>query len=415
MKNSSLYKSLILLWFSHLFMDFFTGIWPIYKTLAQVDISKAGLIAGISGFSGELLQVFFGYLCDRGHRKKILLFGLLLSSSILWITFTAGIFESFFILLILMIGSGSFHPAAAGTASSLSRLKKGRVILFFASGGSVGLAISQLVFTKTLNVFNGHALVLLIPLLLIGLFIAFHKFPTQNFASSEVSLKTFLKPIMHCKKPLSLLYFSQVAVQGFMLAFIFILPDLLQAHACHSWLCLGGGHLCFVLSSALVMVPVGYLCDRFGQKSVMLIVLTGACILLYLFLGQNNLSLGRTILLLSSLGACLGTLNPIIISWGNRLVPDYPSTVSAILMGFAWCLSSLGPAAAGMIAKSFEEDVYINTITLLSLALIGVFFLILMMPKPEIIKVSKTASDLDPIPSPALEPTNSLAPPFEEN
>lgn len=66
----TLKKSLALLFVSHLILDFFTGIWPIYKTIAQIDLAKAGLIAGLSGFIGEFLQIFFGYFSDRGYRKK---------------------------------------------------------------------------------------------------------------------------------------------------------------------------------------------------------------------------------------------------------------------------------------------------------------------------------------------------------
>jgi MFS transporter, FSR family, fosmidomycin resistance protein len=150
----TLRRSLILLFVSHLILDFFTGIWPIYKTIAQIDLAKAGLIAGLSGFIGEFMQVFFGYFSDRGHRKKVIMLGLALSSCVLWITFTQDILSSFFVLLLLMLGSGSYHPAGAGFAGLLSPDHKGRNILFFACGGAIGLGISQLAFTKVFHLFS---------------------------------------------------------------------------------------------------------------------------------------------------------------------------------------------------------------------------------------------------------------------
>ena len=145
----TLRRSLCLLWCSHLILDFFTGIWPIYKTLFHIDLAKAGLLAGISGFMGESLQLGFGYISDRGHRKIIMMLGLGLASSILWMTFTDHLFFSFCLLLLMMLGSSSFHPAAVGFASKLSEHHKGRYILLFSSSGAIGLAISQLTFTKT--------------------------------------------------------------------------------------------------------------------------------------------------------------------------------------------------------------------------------------------------------------------------
>lgn len=385
----------MLLWLSHLLMDFFTGIWPIYKTIAQIDLVKAGLIAGISGFIGEMFQVVFGYLCDRGWRKKILFMGLALASSIIWVTFVEGIFNSFLLLLLLMLGSGSFHPAAAGMASCLSKESKGKTILIFASGGAVGLGISQLAFTYVMNFFNGHALVLLIPVAITLLLIALHRFPAQEIPPASLSLRGFFNPIMHCKKPLILLYLSQVATQGLALAFMFLLPDLLRARECHEWLCMGGGHLCFVVGSALTMIPAGYLSDRHGQKSVLLVVLTGAFSLFYLFLGQDELNTIGTMILLASLGAFLGIINPIIVSWGNRLVPESPSTVSALLMGFAWCFSSFGPTSVSLIAQRYSLNPFANAIATMGLLLVVIFFLILLMPKPGLAK-APVAEGLNP-------------------
>ncbi|MGE5195840.1 MAG: MFS transporter [Anaerolineae bacterium] len=383
--------SLFFLWTSHLFMDFFTGIWPIYKTLAHVDIAKAGLIAGISGFIGELLQIVFGYLCDRGHRKKVMLLGLLLASSILWVTFVEGITPYFTLLLLLMIGSGAFHPAAAGMAGNLSKDHKGKVILFFASGGAIGLSISQITFTKLLTLFNGHAaiLLLLIAFLLLSLFL--HKFPSQAPLRQDQSLKDFFQPIMKCKRQLRLLYLSQVTSQALFYAFIFLLPDLLRAKGAHGWLCWGGGHFCFMLSSALAMVPAGYLCDRLGQKTVLLSVLASTLFFFYLFLLAPFLSLAATIALLSILGAFLGLINPIIISWGNRLVPESPSTVSALLMGLAWCLAYFGPISAGFMSKYFVATPYVSAISILGLLLVINLFLVFLIPHPEPILAKEEA------------------------
>lgn len=372
-------KSLFLLWLSHLFVDFFTGIWPIYKTLAHIDIAQAGLIAGLSGFLGESMQIGFGYFCDRGHRKKVLMLGVLLASSIIWITFCKTPLSSFFVLLLLMLGSGAFHPAAAGMAGSLSRIYKGRTILFFASGGAIGLGISQLTFTRLVEYFQGHAYVILAPALLVLLLLSFHPFPELRVSKPSISIKNFFQPIMHCRKPLLLLYFSQVANQAIVISFTFLLPDILYDRGCHSWLCLGGGHFCFILGSAATMIPAGYLCDRFGHRSILLAVVAIASLLFYTFLTQNMLSFSLSTFFLATLGAFLGIINPIIVSWGNRLVPEHPSTVSALLMGFAWCVGNLGPMLAGIIAKIFNN--YHIAMGFMGIFILTVLVLVFFMPK----------------------------------
>ncbi len=372
-------RSLFLLWCSHLLLDFFTGIWPIYKTIAGIDIAKAGLIAGVSGFLGEILQIFFGYFSDRGFRKKVIILGLILASSVLWITFTDQILISFFILLFLMVGSGSYHPAAVGFAGLLSE-KKGRNILLFASGGAFGLGISQLAFTKALDFCGGHALIFLIPVALVVLMVALYPMQEQK-ENQWLPFKDFIKPLFRAKRPLLLLYISQVFNFTLMTAFMFLLPDLMRAKDCHSWLCMGGGHLCFIVGSALVLVPAGYLCDRYGHKPVLLIAIFAALLLLYGFLIQRTHSLEKTVLFLTCLGGFMGTINPIIVSWGNKIVPESPSTVSGLLMGCAWCLANLGSTWAGLIAKVIIVDPIATTLALLGLPLAFGFILILFVPQ----------------------------------
>lgn len=376
----TLRRSLVLLFVSHLLLDFFTGIWPIYKTMAEIDLAKAGLIAGFSGFIGEFMQIFFGYFSDRGYRKKMMMLGLILASSILWITFVEGVLQSFWILLLLMLGSGSFHPGGAGFAGMLSPDHKGRNILFFSCGGAIGLGISQLTFTQIFQA-HGHALTLLIPVALLLAIFTLYRFPEQK-ANRKLSLREFFEPIKRNKRPLMLLYVTQVFNFTLLTAFIFLLPDLMRSKGCHDWLCFGGGHLCFILGSALVMIPVGYLCDKYGQKLILLITITLGLVILYSFLAQENYSFWMTIVLLTCLGGCMGTINPMLVSWGNRLVPESPSTVSGLLMGFAWCLSNFGATWAGLIAKSIVVDPIAATLSLLGLLLVVGFFLISLMPSP---------------------------------
>ncbi len=396
--TSSIRLSLLLLWFSHLFMDFFTGIWPIYKTIAQIDLVQAGILASAAGFMGEILQVFFGYFCDRGYRKRILIPGLILSTSILLITVSGGSFTAFLFLLLLMIGSGSFHPAALGITGSLSKVRKGRVILFFASGGAIGLAISQLVFAHIFEAFHGQAFILAVPVTLLLGVLAFHRFPPQAAIPSGTSFKNFFTPLLEARKPLLFLYFAQVANLALFAAFVFLLPDLLKVRECHSWLCMGGGHLCFILGSAFTMVPAGFLCDRYGQKSVLIIVLAFAITLFYAFLLLPELSFGWTLALLSTLGAFLGIINPIIVSWGHRLVPQNPSTVSALLMGFAWCIAHLISSGASFLTQVFPENPI--SLAISTMGLLMVICLLIIVFAPQMQKEKEPAAEITDIPSP---------------
>lgn len=362
LRSSPLVKNnLLILFTSHFVLDFFTGIWPIYKTIAGIDMAKAGLIAGISGFIGESLQLVFGYFSDKGFRKHILLFGLLAGSSILWVTFSESLTSYFCILLLLNIGSGSFHPAGAGYAGTLSEEHKAKTILIFVSGGLLGLACSQMIFTKILTLSNGHALFLLAPLSLLFLWLFIHQFPSsakQGLLSKKGILEEFLKK----KKLLSLLYLTQLCNYALVLSLVFLLPDILAAKTTASWLKFGGGHFCYILGSALTLPFMGHLCDKYGQKKVILTAISCGIILFYTLANSYLLGLLDGAILLFFLGACLNSVSPMIISWGHKIVPSSPSTVSALLMGLAWCFSYLGPIVASILYKHFEKEPEVQTL-----------------------------------------------------
>jgi hypothetical protein len=76
------WSSLAALAAGHFAVDCCTGIWPVYKTLAQLDLSKAGLIAMAGSMTGNGLQLAFGLLADRGWRKRLLVAGLALSGAV---------------------------------------------------------------------------------------------------------------------------------------------------------------------------------------------------------------------------------------------------------------------------------------------------------------------------------------------
>jgi FSR family fosmidomycin resistance protein-like MFS transporter len=178
-----------------------------------------------------------------------------------------------------------------------------------------------------------------------------------------------------------LLYSTQVLNFTLFTAFIFLLPDLMRSKGCHDWFCMGGGHLCFILGSALIMIPVGYLCDKYSNKTVILFMMSLAIITLYTFLTQAELLHWQTAVFLAFLGGFMGTINPILVSWGNKLVPENPSTVSGLLMGFAWCLSNFGAAWAGLIAKRTAVNPIPTALSILAILLIIGLFLVLFIPR----------------------------------
>ncbi|MBS3902851.1 MAG: hypothetical protein KGZ30_00530 [Anaplasmataceae bacterium] len=76
-------------------------------------------------------------------------------------------------------------------------------------------------------------------------------------------------------------------------------------------------------------------------------------------------------LLLAAFGASVWLINPLIVTWGNRLVPESPSFISALMMGMAWCFAHLVTIASGVFVQRFSQ-----TPCQLSLAVLGVLLVL---------------------------------------
>lgn len=365
----NLFGTLGFLWLSHLLVDVMIGIWPIYKTMASIDLALAGLIAGACAFIGEGMQILFGALSDKGYRKILICFGLGVATSSLLFPHVEDPSLFFMIYLMTCVGSGAFHPAAVSHMGSLTNTKKGLYIALFASGGALGLASSQLIFSYFFHMLEGQTAYLLLPLFAIVLAIAFYPFAEASPSSqskksiSWEGIRQFLS-----SRELICLYLCQVFISSIFWGIIFLLPDLLICRKNTEWICMGGGHFFFVFGGAAMMIPSGYLADKYSAKTVMITAILTGTALFYAFYFNPLLPSFVTLILLFLMGAAFGIVNPVSVSHGHRLMPSHPGLISAIMMGLAFCLSeTIGPGGGGFLSGMFEEDAAAKALAIIGL------------------------------------------------
>lgn len=369
-KHNNFYLTILMLWLSHFLVDFMIGVWPIYKTIAHLDIAKAGLIAASCAFVGEGLQMLFGSLSDLGYRRLLIISGLLATTSCAFLTFTQNYTYLFILYMITCIGSGAFHPSAVGLVGALSESRKGLLIAIFASGGALGLACSQIVFAKFYASFEGNTVILALPSVAVIIFLSLYKLaaPTKKVTlpTKHIDLKGFFG--LFKNRNIALLYFAQVCNQSLAWGTVFLLPDVLISRGHESWICFGGGHMCFILGGALMMVPSGFLADKYSFKSIIFTASFLGMLFFYTFLYFQFLPSSTLIGVLFFMGASIQIINPMIIAYGNKLLPDQPGLVSGFLMGLAWCVSEgIGMGGGGLLTKLFTDDAPAKALSILGI------------------------------------------------
>ena len=101
----------------HLSVDARAGVWPVYKALAGLDLPTAGGIATACTPAGNGLQLAFGPMADRGHRRWLLALGVIASGAVCFLPYatTPALLPSLMLV------------ASAGSAPSTLRARATRV------------------------------------------------------------------------------------------------------------------------------------------------------------------------------------------------------------------------------------------------------------------------------------------------
>ena len=330
----------------HFAVDCCSGIWPVFKTVAHLDIALAGLIATVSSMAGNGLQLAFGSFADRGGRRPLLVIGVAAAASV---TFVPWVKHSYVAMALLVmagqIGSAAFHPSAAGAVTTIAPRRAGLMLGIFLAGGYVGYSLSQFLFTAVYAA-GPHwtPLIGLLPLAAAAaVALAVPVADAARRARFEWSL------VRGSLAPLSSLFAVQLCSSAVNTTLIFLLPDLLHERHAAAWLVEGGGHFALVAGGCLALLPAGHASDRWGARRVLAFGNLASGALLLWLLSRATAS-PFDLLLVLGFGAFNGVNSVVVVSEGGRVLPGHASAVSALLMGLPWCIAASGPVVAGILA-----------------------------------------------------------------
>jgi MFS family permease len=136
----------------------------------------------------------------------------------------------------------------------------------------------------------------------------------------------------------------------------FLLPEFAHEKGYPAWLGQGGAFGLIIFGATLFMVPMGHLADRIGRRRTLIAIAILSAIS-YHAIVRLTLPVPAFIVLCIIGGAFLGTVNPLGVAFGQRIAPrQNVSVVSAILMGWAWCLGGTVPSIIGELYKHLGNN-----------------------------------------------------------
>jgi MFS transporter, FSR family, fosmidomycin resistance protein len=331
----------------HCAVDCCSGIWPVFKTLAHLDIAAAGLIATIGAMAGNGLQIVFGVLADRGLRNRLIVTGVAVAGTVTLVPWAVRSYPIMgALVLVTNVSSAAFHPSATGAAANLSRRRVGFMIAVFLSGGYLGYSLSQFLFSAVYE--SAHTLtpvIALLPLAMAAALAAGLPPPSEARVRRGVEWRT-LRGHLGSLAPL---FAVQTFAGAVNVSLVFLLPDLLLSRHAAPWMIRGGGHFALIAGGCLSLMPAGQASDRWNARRLLVFANLATTLALGLLLLRGSAST-LDLLFVTAVGAFNGINNIAAVAEGNRLLPGQASAVSALLMGMPWCVAAVGPVVAGVLA-----------------------------------------------------------------
>ena len=342
------------------YSSMFGAFLPFLHQELDLSLAEAGILGGVLSFSSAFMQPVYGYLADRLRKPFFTALGPGLAG--LFIS-AMGLAPNFWALLVMVIlggaGISAFHPQAASIVSESSARRKGFHMSVFVTTGMLGFALGPVYITTVITLVGlGSSLWAGLPGVAMSLYLILYG-PTPSRAAA-LHHSDLLSRLKEQRKPLLILYLLVVIRGTIQVIFVAFLPLYLTLHGydeARAALVLS----LFLLAGGSAGFMGGILSDRFGGKSILALSMIGSLPLLLAFLWtQGPISIAICILG----GGVLLSTSPVNVVMAQQMVPEATSTISALLMGFAWGVGGALLPVVGFVSQTVGLQLSMTAIVL---------------------------------------------------
>jgi MFS transporter, FSR family, fosmidomycin resistance protein len=337
------------------YSSFLFQLLPLMATKLRLTPAQAGLVPPMLTVASSLMQPVYGIISDRYLKRSMVVFGPLIAAVFLSRLGTADSLPGLIALVILGgVGVGMFHPqgaalvSRAASADGLDR-RQGMMMSVFSSAGTVGYALGPLLVAMTVNRYgleNSWYTMIWGVAFWVVLFRHCPPLEQKGRAEGAPALGDALRAAW---VPLTLLYFAVVLRSAVAVSIQTYWPFALKSFGMTE-MEYGSVLAGFLFFGGVGGFFGGVLADRLGARRVsMVAMLVAAPLLLAAFSTRGTLS---NVLLMAG-GTALNLPIPVSVVMAQRLVPGGASTVSALMMGFAWGAGALMTPIAGAMSERF--------------------------------------------------------------
>ena len=354
-------RTLLALGVAHALLECYSGVWPVYKNLANLDLTTAGIIAAGTTLLAATLQPAFGHWSDRGWARSLVLWGTALSFLMCLLGPAGAALKAHgevthygvlaLLLLFSRLGHSMFHPAGAALASQTLQGRRNAGLGIFSALGWAGYAFSQVTFSAAYLRLDGHTEILALPGVVLMVWIVACCPRSNTLPTSNDSLRQKLAAMWKLRGEVGTLFVLLCMLWAVNMAFFFLLPELLESKGYTGWIVHGGAHAFIMAGTALGVVLGGYAADRFGVRRMLMLFMVLTALAYQGFLLLPKLDTAALVPLCVLTGLICGAGQPLPLSMGQQLAPNNTSLISGVMLGWTWTFGCLTQPLAGWLAE----------------------------------------------------------------
>jgi FSR family fosmidomycin resistance protein-like MFS transporter len=342
-------SALALLIVAHCLVDVFAStiqpLWPDLQSRLAADDASIQWAYVTWSLSTSVSQLLFGYWGDRARRRWLIWAGPALGMTCLS---SIGLVESLAMLNVLLVigglGIAAFHPEAAALAGASTPANRSRAMSLFAVGGSLGQAVgpfySGLITTR--YALPALAWSMVWGLAVLGLLGLGHaRLPEEPAPQPRNGGPLFATITMDRALGLAVILAVGVlrvlSLLGIPLALAFVLK---ARGATNEHIGLAQG--VFLAGSGGGSLGCALFVRRTSERRVLWLV---PLPLVPVLCALPAAGFGLMLVGVALAGLLLGATMPILVSYGQQMLPEAERTASSITMGVTWGLGGLIVAA----------------------------------------------------------------------
>lgn len=358
-----------------IYASFLSPLLPLLINKLGISISMAGLLDVVRNIP-SLFNPLVGIMADRVSVRYFVI----LAPSITAVTMSLlGLSPSYGIILITLfisgIGSTLFHVPAPVMIKRVAADRTGTGMSLFMLGGELSRTLGPLIITAAVSIWGLEGTFRLMPFGLAASAVLFVKVRNLKLHEHVKRDESTLKAWSTFKKHRSLF----ISISGFILftsALKLPLTLYLPAYLVHQGKSLWSASFSLSLlqlAGAAGTFSSGFVADKMGMKTTLLISAIATPLLMWLFLSLDS---KFTAPLLFALGFFLFAPNPVLLAVVQDTGSDHPSFMNGVYMTIMFGISSLMTLLVGNLVDTVGFDLTYRMAVFISAAALPFIFFI---------------------------------------